>query len=160
MVARTALKERMLVSPKRPLKYAGQENAGVELLAAIAERESVLGQRAGNTGRTKDCIPRLLCMIVSDAQRAAVLQARLPCSKQQLDNKETGKSRRVWTRLSADFWNKGVRVRASNTAVDRVYTIWRWTINRNLILLRKTPQQTIPITFGLTTRTFAMFSNL
>ena len=118
LMTRTALKKGMVVGPKSVLNYAGQEYMGAELLAAIAEEDGVSGQTAVNTRRAKDCIPRLLCLIVSDAHRPAFLQTRLQCSRQELDNKETGKNRGVWTRLSADFRNQDVRVRAFNSAVD------------------------------------------
>ena len=85
------------------------------MLAIIRKGDGAGDASSINTRRSKHCFLRILGLIVPDKHRGSFFQSRLSCSRRELDNKETGKNRRVRVGIAKDYRNEELEVTEINS---------------------------------------------
>ena len=97
------------------LSYGRKQYKASDVLAIIRKEDGAGGESSINTRRSKHCFMQILGLIVSDKHRGSFFQSRLSCSTRELDNKETGKNRRVWVGIAEDYRSEELEVTATSS---------------------------------------------
>ena len=94
------------------LGYGSNQCKASDVLAVIRKEDVAEDASSINTRRSKHRCMLVLESIVSDKHRGTFFQSRLSCSRRELDNRETGKNRRVWVGIAEDYRNEELQVTA------------------------------------------------
>ena len=113
LTLRAAMKRKSYsVDENSTLRYGENQYNASDVLAIIRKEDVAEDASSINTRRSKHCFMRILGLIFSDKHRGAFFQSRLSCSRRELDNRETGKNRRVWVGIAEDYRNEELQVTA------------------------------------------------